>query len=148
VERVRRGKPYLLFGDGALTACKPISDADLGRYLAECIDDKSRWNRILPIGGPGEAITPKQQGEQLFALLGREPRFKHVPIGLMNGIIAVLGALGRVSPALAARRRSWRASAGTTPPRACWCSTPPQAGTMPTRRPPPEPTRWRTTRRG
>lgn len=30
VERVRRGKPFLVFGDGRLTACKPISDRDLG----------------------------------------------------------------------------------------------------------------------
>ena len=29
VERVRGGRPFLLFGDGTLTACKPISDADL-----------------------------------------------------------------------------------------------------------------------
>ena len=29
VERVRNGKPFLVFGDGRLTACKPISDADL-----------------------------------------------------------------------------------------------------------------------
>jgi divinyl chlorophyllide a 8-vinyl-reductase len=26
IKRVRAGKPYLLFGDGALTACKPIGD--------------------------------------------------------------------------------------------------------------------------
>ena len=101
VERVRRGKPFLLFGDGALTACKPISDDDLARYLADCLDDQGRWNRILPIGGPGDAITPRQQGEQLFALLSRPPRFTHVPVRLMNGVIAVLGALGRIVPALA-----------------------------------------------
>ncbi len=29
VERVRRGRPFLLFGDGQLTACKPISVGDL-----------------------------------------------------------------------------------------------------------------------
>ena len=29
VERVRQGKPFLVFGDGTLTACKPISDDDL-----------------------------------------------------------------------------------------------------------------------
>ena len=50
--RVQRGKPFLLFGDGRLTACKPISDDDLGRYLAGCLDTPERWNRILPIGGP------------------------------------------------------------------------------------------------
>ena len=62
VERVRRGQPYLLFGDGRLTACKPISDADLAAYLAGCLDDPSRHDRVLPIGGPGAAITPREQG--------------------------------------------------------------------------------------
>lgn len=103
VERVRRGKPFLVFGDGTLTACKPISDGDLGRYLADCLDDDARRNRVLPIGGPGEAITPKAQGERLFALLGREPRFMHVPVLLLDGIVAVLATLGRWVPALAAK---------------------------------------------
>jgi divinyl chlorophyllide a 8-vinyl-reductase len=103
VERVRQGKPFLVFGDGTLTACKPISDADLADYRAECLDDASRHNRVLPIGGPGDAITPRQQGEHLFALLGRPPRFKQVPVGLLDAIIGVLGALGRVVPALAAK---------------------------------------------
>lgn len=103
VERVRRGKPFLVFGDGTLTACKPISDDDLGDYLAGCLDDPARHDRVLPIGGPGDAITPRQQGEQLFALLGRPPRFKQVPVALLDGIIGVLGAAGRLVPALAAK---------------------------------------------
>ena len=101
VERVRNGKPFLVFGNGTLTACKPISDADLAEYLAGCLDEPERWNRVLPIGGPGEAITPRQQGERLFELLGRPPRFRHVPVGLLDAIIAMLGALGRVVPRLA-----------------------------------------------
>ncbi|MCE6951487.1 NAD(P)H-binding protein [Cereibacter sphaeroides] len=100
VERVRQGKPFLLFGDGTLTACKPISDGDLGRYIAECLDDPGRRNRILPIGGPGAAITPRQQGEDLFRLLGRDPKFRQVPVALLDTIIAVLDTLGRVVPKL------------------------------------------------
>jgi divinyl chlorophyllide a 8-vinyl-reductase len=101
VERVKRGKPFLVFGDGTLTACKPISDADLAAYLAECLDDQQRQHRILPIGGPGDAITPRQQGEHLFHLLGRAPRYRQVPIAMMDAIIGVLGAAGRLAPALA-----------------------------------------------
>jgi divinyl chlorophyllide a 8-vinyl-reductase len=101
IERVKRGKPFLVFGNGELTACKPISDSDLGDYLADCLDDEGRWNRVLPIGGPGDAITPRQQGEHLFALLGRKPAFKQVPPGLLGGIRRVLGGLGRFSPAMA-----------------------------------------------
>jgi divinyl chlorophyllide a 8-vinyl-reductase len=100
VERVRRGKPFLVFGDGTLTACKPISDRDLGGYLADCLDDPGRRNRVLPIGGPGPAITPRQQGERLFSLLGRPPRFRHVPLALLDAIIGVLGAVGRVVPGI------------------------------------------------
>jgi divinyl chlorophyllide a 8-vinyl-reductase len=100
IERVRRGKPFLLFGDGALTSCKPISDRDLAAYLADCLDEESRWNRVLPIGGPGDAVTPRQQGEHLFALLGRPPRFRSVPVALLDAIIGVLGTLGHVLPAL------------------------------------------------
>lgn len=101
VARVQRGKPYLVFGDGRLTACKPISDDDLGRYLADCLDVPDRWNRVLPIGGPGPAITPREQGEILFALLGRTPRFRQVPPRVLEIVRHVLAALGRVSPRLA-----------------------------------------------
>ncbi len=100
VERVKKGKPFLVFADGELTACKPISDDDLGDYLAGCLNDTSRHNRTLPIGGPGPAITPRQQGEHLFALLGQTPRFKQVPVGLLDVIIRVLDVAGRVVPPL------------------------------------------------
>jgi divinyl chlorophyllide a 8-vinyl-reductase len=103
IERVRRGKPFVMFGDGTLTACKPISDNDLGDYIADCLTDETRWNRILPIGGPGEAITPRQQGEMLFDLLGREPKFRTVPVAMLDGIINVLGLAGRIVPPLAAK---------------------------------------------
>lgn len=100
VGRVQAGKPFLLFGDGGLTACKPISDADLATYIAGCLTDPARRNQILPIGGPGPAMTPRQQGEELFRLLGREPRFKQVPVRMMDAIIGVLDVLGRVAPRL------------------------------------------------
>jgi divinyl chlorophyllide a 8-vinyl-reductase len=103
VERVRRGKPFLVFGDGTGTACKPISDGDLADYIAGCLDDTGRHNRILPIGGPGEAITPRQQGEHLFRLLGRKPKIKQVPPALLGAIATGLGVLGRVVPTLAVK---------------------------------------------
>ncbi|MEA1834908.1 NAD(P)H-binding protein [Methylobacterium durans] len=103
IDRLKRGKPFLVFGDGTLTSCKPIGDDDLGGYLADCLDDDERRNRVLPIGGPGEAITPKAQGERLFALLGREPRFTHVPVVLLDVIVAVLATIGRWVPALATK---------------------------------------------
>ncbi len=100
-ERVRRGKPFLVFGDGTLTACKPIGDGDLADYLAGCLDDPARCNRVLPIGGPGDPVTPRQQGEQLFKLLGRPARFRRVPVALLDGVVGLLDVARRVSPALA-----------------------------------------------
>jgi divinyl chlorophyllide a 8-vinyl-reductase len=101
VERVRAGRPFLIFGDGRLTACKPIADEDLAEYLADSLDDPQRRKRVLPIGGPGPAITPREQGEKLFELLGRKPRFRQVPVAMLGAIAGVLGAFGRVVPALA-----------------------------------------------
>jgi divinyl chlorophyllide a 8-vinyl-reductase len=100
IERVRQGKPFLVFGNGELTACKPISDDDLGRFIAACVFDDSRRNQVLPIGGPGPAITPKEQGEALFRLLGRSPKFKRVPVALLDAIIGGLALAGRLSPKL------------------------------------------------
>jgi len=103
IERVRKGQPFLIFGDGTLTACKPISDGDLAEYIAGCLADESRWNRILPIGGPGAAITPRQQGEALFEMLGRPPRFRSAPVAMLGAVAKGLGALGRIVPPLSAK---------------------------------------------
>ena len=103
VERVRAGKPFLVFGDGRQTACKPISDGDCARYLVGCLADETRWNRVLPIGGPGPAVTPREMGERLFELTGRVPRFRSVPVGLLGGVAAVLGAIGMERKAELAR---------------------------------------------
>jgi divinyl chlorophyllide a 8-vinyl-reductase len=100
LERVRAGKPFLVFGDGTLTPCKPIGDDDLAEYLVGCLEDPERWNRVLPIGGPGPALTPLDHGKLLFAAVGREPRFRHVPVTLLDGIVGALSLLGRVIPPL------------------------------------------------
>lgn len=103
LSRLQRGKPFLVFGDGTLTACKPLSNGDLASFIADCLHDDSLQNAILPIGGPGPAITPLQQGEYLFDLLGRKPRFKQVPVSLLSGAATLLGGLGMIVPRLAAK---------------------------------------------
>lgn len=100
LQRLRQGKPFLVFGDGQLTACKPISDRDLAQFLADCIEDESRHRQILPIGGPGPALTPREQGELLFQALGQTPRFRQVPLVLLDVIITTLSAAGRLVPTL------------------------------------------------
>jgi divinyl chlorophyllide a 8-vinyl-reductase len=100
LDRLRLGKPFLVFGDGRLTACKPISDEDLAEYLVGCIGDASRHRAVLPIGGPGPALTPLEQGELMFQALGQPAHFRHVPVGLMDAIIKGLKLAGLLLPSL------------------------------------------------
>ena len=100
VESVKNGKPFVMFGNGDLTSCKPISEADLARFMADCLEDPARQNKILPIGGPGKAISVREQGEMLFELLGKEPKFKRMPIRMFDIIIPVLSLLAKIFPQL------------------------------------------------
>ncbi|XP_041000926.1 divinyl chlorophyllide a 8-vinyl-reductase, chloroplastic [Juglans microcarpa x Juglans regia] len=100
VELVKDGKPYVMFGDGKLCACKPISESDLASFIADCVLSKDKINQVLPIGGPGKALTPLEQGETLFKLLGREPKFLKVPIGIMDFAIGVLDFLVKIFPSM------------------------------------------------
>eukprot|EP00746_Dinoflagellata_sp_MGD_P090510 gnl/MRDRNA2_/MRDRNA2_35751_c0_seq2.p1 gnl/MRDRNA2_/MRDRNA2_35751_c0~~gnl/MRDRNA2_/MRDRNA2_35751_c0_seq2.p1 ORF type:complete len:224 (+),score=35.59 gnl/MRDRNA2_/MRDRNA2_35751_c0_seq2:209-880(+) len=89
-----------MFGDGELTSCKPISERDLAAYLINCVEDKSLENKILPIGGPGKALTPKEQGALLFKALGKEPKMSTVPVGLFDVIVSVISTLASIFPGL------------------------------------------------
>ncbi len=91
VKRVKAGKPFLIFGDGNLTRCKPISDGDLAQYIAGCVDNPEVKGKILPIGGPGPAISLREAGEILFAAAGKPPHFKSVSPKLFTGAARVLG---------------------------------------------------------
>jgi divinyl chlorophyllide a 8-vinyl-reductase len=97
VQRVKAGKPFLIFGDGNLTRCKPISDGDLARFMAGCIDSPEAANRILPVGGPGPAISLREAGLLLFEAAGKTPRFKSVSPELFIWAGRVLGLGAGVS---------------------------------------------------
>lgn len=100
IARVKAGKPYLMFGDGERTRCTPISDRDIARYLANCVTDPALWNRVLPVGGPGPALSPRQMGEMMFDLTGQTPKYRSVPLWLMTGIVGALTLGGTISPRL------------------------------------------------
>lgn len=100
IKRVKAGKSFLVFGDGRLTACKPIAEQDLSRFMANSLSDPNLARSVLPIGGPGAAITPLDQGELLFRLTGTRPKFRHVPVKLFDAVIAALSLPGRFSARL------------------------------------------------
>ncbi|QDH33934.1 NAD(P)H-binding protein [Porphyrobacter sp. YT40] len=91
VARVKAGKPFLIFGDGNLTRCKPISDGDLARFITGCIDNPEALGRILPIGGPGPTISLRDAGELLFSAAGKPPRFTSISPGMFTHAARVLG---------------------------------------------------------
>lgn len=101
IRRIKSGKSFMVFGDGKRTACKPISERDLAVFLANCLDDPDARDRILPIGGPGPAITPLEQGKLLFRVYEKPVRFTHVPVRLFGIVSTLLGPLARVSSAAA-----------------------------------------------
>jgi len=99
VSRLKNGSKYIYFGDGELCKCNAISEADLARFMALCVQDPKKRNAILPVGGPGEPVTPKQQAEMTFKLLGREPKYSSAPVALFDVIIGTLETIGRIIPA-------------------------------------------------
>lgn len=90
IENIKKGKPYVYFGDGQITQCNPISEKDLSLYILSCIKDKTKWRKILPIGGPKQSITPKDIGKILFEIFEVSPKYKSFPTKLLDAIKLLL----------------------------------------------------------
>lgn len=90
IENIKKGKPYVYFGDGQITQCNPISEKDLSLYILSCIKDKSKWRKILPIGGPKQSITPKDIGKILFEIFEVSPKYKSFPTKILDAIRLLL----------------------------------------------------------
>ena len=90
IENIKKGKPYVYFGDGQITQCNPISEKDLSLYILSCIKDKTKWRKILPIGGPKQSITPKDIGKILFEIFEVSPKYKSFPTKLLDAIRLLL----------------------------------------------------------
>lgn len=97
-ELLQQGWPFVMFGDGEICKCNPIAESDLAAFMVNCIDDESKWNKAIDLGGPDDGMTMKQQGEMIFKILQKEPKFWKVPIGLFDVIIDSLAFLGKFSP--------------------------------------------------
>ena len=55
---VKGGGSYVMFGDGTLAACKPISEADLARFMADCVRGEWSWRSggVVVVGGGGAVV--------------------------------------------------------------------------------------------
>lgn len=139
-----------MFGDGTLAACKPISEADLAAFIADCVTEvggrgggagwqapgdagalrrrgcavlppryravafshagascdlpqKDKVNQVLPIGGPGKALTALDQAQLLFDAAGVKPFL--FPVRPRGGVAWRWGGEGGGSRAGAADER-------------------------------------------
>lgn len=101
VQLVKDGKPYVMFGDGTLASCKPISEADLASFIADCVVQEDKVNKVLPIGGPGQALSALDQANLLFDITGRPPKYFPVPVAVMDGAIGLFDFLAKIFPGLA-----------------------------------------------
>jgi len=90
IENIKKGKPYVYFGDGQITQCNPISEKDLSMYILSCINDKTKWQKILPIGGPKQSLTPKDIGKILFEIFEVSPKYKSFPTKILDVIRVLL----------------------------------------------------------
>ena len=97
VDRVKSGKKFITFDNGETTSCKPISERDLAEYICSSLTNPKQENKVLPIGGPSPAITPIAQGNLLFNLTGKEPKFLKVPSHLFKVLQATLTPLSYFS---------------------------------------------------
>lgn len=100
VELIKKGNPYVMFGDGKLAACKPISESDLAAFIVNCVSDEDKMNQVLPIGGPGKAYTALEQAEMQFKFADKEPKFIKVPVAIMDFIISIFDFLAGIFPGL------------------------------------------------
>lgn len=97
LEVVQSGAPFVMFGNGEVTRCNPIAEADLARYLMDCVSEKSRHNKVINLGGPDEPLTMKKQGEMLFKAIGQEPNYFYAPLWLFDAIINTLQFLADIT---------------------------------------------------
>ena len=97
IDRVKKGKSFLVFGNGELTTCKPISARDLSEFISRFVLRKKAENKIHLVGGPGPPISPKDQAELLFKLSKNKKKITHISPKLFLVIIYFLMPLSKIS---------------------------------------------------
>ena len=95
LELLQQGWPFVMFGDGKICKCNPISENDLAAYMLNCVDEQDKWNQILDLGGPDDGMTMAEQGEMIFDIIDKKPSFIKAPIGIFDAIISFLAWLGQ-----------------------------------------------------
>lgn len=88
--KMARGGRAWVFGDGR-TRMNPISGADLAVTAADAVE---RGEATVPVGGP-EALTIRQIAETAFAAVGKPPRIRSLPLGMMRAATSLVRPFSR-----------------------------------------------------
>ena len=97
IDRVRKGKKFILFDTGENTRTKPISENDLAQFIVQSVDNKAMRNQTISIGGPGPVFTQKDLGAILFKLLNKQPRYLKFPSNIFKILAILMTPLGVIS---------------------------------------------------
>lgn len=81
MDMARRGRAFII-GPGT-NRFNPVHGADVARVAVESVDSSVREHGV---GGP-DVFTQKQAAELAFEVLGKPPRFTHVPMGLARLLV-------------------------------------------------------------
>jgi divinyl chlorophyllide a 8-vinyl-reductase len=103
LSRVQAGKPFLLFGSGEHTACKPISDRDLARFIVGQLTESRQGTVRRIIGGPGPAITPLVQAKMICEAAGQPCRHRSLPANMFTWLRWLITPLTMFSRRMAER---------------------------------------------
>uniref|UniRef100_A0A0G4GPL5 Divinyl chlorophyllide a 8-vinyl-reductase, chloroplastic n=1 Tax=Chromera velia CCMP2878 TaxID=1169474 RepID=A0A0G4GPL5_9ALVE len=101
LETVQQGWPFIAFTIGGERVCKcnPISEPDLAAFMVECARNPSKWNRAIPVGGPGPALSMEDQGRLMYEATGKgEPAYWKFPIEIFDPIIGAFDWMGQFFP--------------------------------------------------
>ena len=90
VNRIKNGKSFLVFGNGKRTSSLPISEIDVAKYIVNCIESEESWNKSLPVGGPGPAVTPLDQAKMLFEIFDKPKKIKHISPRFFDFVLILL----------------------------------------------------------
>ena len=99
-ELLEQGWPFVMFGDGEICQCNPIAEQDLAAYMLNCAEDQDKVNKVLDLGGPDDGMTMKQQGEMIFEILGKQPKYWTAPIGIFDAVIGAFAWFGKFFPGM------------------------------------------------
>mmetsp|Transcript_10588 Transcript_10588/g.15923 ORF Transcript_10588/g.15923 Transcript_10588/m.15923 type:complete len:237 (+) Transcript_10588:51-761(+) len=99
-ELLQQGWPFVMFGDGEICQCNPIAESDLATFIVNTIEEPDKFNQILNVGGPDDGMTMKKQGEMIFDILGKEPKFWTAPVGIFDAVIGLFAWFGQFFPGM------------------------------------------------